>query len=38
MSKKKASPSALALMNKQHFELQDVEPITGKQHEFFAYS
>jgi phosphate starvation-inducible protein PhoH len=36
MSKKKAAPSALALMNKQHFELQDVEPITGKQHEFFA--
>ena len=36
MSKKKAAPSALALMNKQHFELQDVEPLNGKQHEFFA--
>ncbi len=23
-------------MNKQHFELQDVEPLNGKQHEFFA--
>ena len=36
MSKKKAAPSALALMNKQHFELQDAEPLNGKQHEFFA--
>ena len=36
MSKKKVAPSALALMNKQHFELQDVEPLNGKQHEFFA--
>jgi phosphate starvation-inducible protein PhoH len=36
LSKKKAAPSALALMNKQHFELQDVEPLNGKQHEFFA--
>jgi phosphate starvation-inducible protein PhoH len=23
-------------MNKQHFELQDAEPLNGKQHEFFA--
>jgi phosphate starvation-inducible protein PhoH len=36
LSKKKAAPSALALMNKQHFELQDAEPLNGKQHEFFA--
>ena len=36
MSKKKVAPSALALMNKQHFELQDAEPLNGKQHEFFA--
>jgi phosphate starvation-inducible protein PhoH len=36
LSKKKAAPSALALMNKQHFELQEVEPLNGKQHEFFA--
>jgi len=36
LSKKKVAPSALALMNKQHFELQDAEPLNGKQHEFFA--